>query len=72
MTRSEIESALDAHRLEVQLLNRRWWKVRRNGKTKLWKTRPDEFRIPIKYGMYGFGYITEENMSDPECWRIVE
>lgn len=24
---------------------------RRTGQTHLWKTRPDEFRVPVKYGM---------------------
>lgn len=24
---------------------------RRNGKTQTWKTRPDEFRVPIKFGL---------------------
>lgn len=36
-------------------------KVHRNGQTKYWKTRPTEFRIPFKYGMYDYGYITEKN-----------
>jgi hypothetical protein len=31
---------------------------RRNGKTQTWKTRPDEYRIPVKYGMYNFSQIT--------------
>lgn len=34
---------------------------RRNGKTKVWKTRPDEFKIPIKHGMYSYGYIDNTN-----------
>ena len=72
MTRNEIETALDQGRVEVQMNSRRWWKVRRNGKTHTWKTRPDEFRIPIKYGFRGHGYITHDNMGDAECWRIVE
>ncbi len=25
---------------------------RRNGKTQVWKTRPGEFRVPIKFGIY--------------------
>lgn len=32
---------------------------RRNGATKTWKTRPGEFRIPVKYGMYSYDYIDE-------------
>lgn len=34
-------------------------KWRRNGATKTWKTRPDEFRIPVKHGLRDHGYITE-------------
>jgi hypothetical protein len=41
----------------------RW---RRNGALKLWKTRPTEFRQPVKYGLYGFGYITHSNLD--ETW----
>ena len=32
-------------------------RVRVNGKVKTWKTRPDDFRIPVKYGLYTFGYV---------------
>lgn len=35
--------------------------VRRNGRTKTWKTRPGEFRIPVKYGMYECFYIDNRN-----------
>jgi len=35
------------------------WRV--NGKVKTWKTRPNEFKIPVKHGMYDFGYITQHN-----------
>lgn len=42
---------------------------RRNGKTQTWKTRPDLWRIPIKYGLYGYGNIYE---SDAVGWHIAE
>jgi hypothetical protein len=32
---------------------------RRNGSTQTWKTRPEDFRIPVKYGMYDYGQITQ-------------
>ncbi len=38
--------------------------VRRNGKTKTWKTRPGEFQIPVKYGMYEYFYITQRNADE--------
>ena len=39
-------------------------RVRRNGKTQTWKTRPNEFRIPVKYGLYGYGDITHDNCHE--------
>ena len=42
-------------------------KVRRSGATKVWKTRPEEFKIPVKYGLYENGYITQDNASE---WTI--
>lgn len=36
----------------------RW---RRNGKTKTWKTRPDDFAIPVKRGLREYGIITHYN-----------
>jgi len=41
------------------------WRV--TGQLKVWKTRPTEFRIPIKYGMYtnyNSGYITHDNANE--------
>lgn len=32
---------------------------RRNGQTKTWKRQPERFRIPVKYGLYAYSYITE-------------
>lgn len=39
----------------------RW---RRNGATKTWKTRPDDFRIPIKRGLNEYAYITPSNAHE--------
>lgn len=50
----------------------RW---RRNGKTQTWKTRPEDFRVPIKYGLRGFSAI-EKSSADlfhvaSECSREI-
>jgi hypothetical protein len=37
---------------------------RRNGETKLWKTRPQDFRVPIKYGLRRGWYLTPDNARD--------
>jgi hypothetical protein len=58
-----IEAALDSGRVQAEMTNGRWWRVRRNGRTKLWKTRPGEFRIPIKAGLRSCAYLTETNVQ---------
>jgi len=39
-------------------------KWRRNGATQTWKTRPNDFRVPVKYGLYGYGQIRETDVGD--------
>jgi len=41
--------------------------ARRNGATKTWKTQPGEFKIPAKYGMYEYFYITDKDAAD---WSV--
>lgn len=36
---------------------------RPSGGVKTWKTRPAEFRMPVKYGLYESGAITHENAA---------
>lgn len=36
-------------------------KWRANGQCKTWKRSPERFKLPIKHGLYNYGYITEEN-----------
>jgi len=40
--------------------NNKKWRV--NGKVKLWKTQPNRISIPVKRGLYEYGYITESNL----------
>lgn len=37
------------------------WRV--NGNVKRWKRQPDRIQIPIKFGIYNFGYITNHNIN---------
>ena len=41
-------------------------KCRRNGKTQTWKKSPERFKIPVKYGLYEYFYIDENNCQDWE------
>lgn len=49
----------------------RRWRV--SGQPKTWKTRPDEVRVPVKYGLRGTGYVDERNVgrffSGGDCGR---
>ena len=48
----------------VHIASGRTW--RRNGRTQTWKTRPQEFRIPVKFGLYAYGNITQYHASEFE------
>lgn len=38
----------------------RW---RRNGKNKEWRRDQGRIQIPVKYGLHGYGYVTEDDLS---------
>lgn len=44
-------------------------RCRVNGKCKIWKTRPDKFQLPVKYGFKDCFYITERNAAN---WFVKE
>lgn len=39
-------------------------RIRVSGRCKIWVTRPTEFKLPVKYGLYESGYITPLNASE--------
>jgi hypothetical protein len=41
--------------------------VRVSGQVQTWKTRPEDFRVPVKYGMYESSEVTQSNAGD---WHI--
>ena len=36
-------------------------RVRQSGSMKTWKTRPNDFHLPVKYGMYESAWIDQDN-----------
>jgi hypothetical protein len=42
-------------------------RARRKGRTQTWKTRPAEFRLPVKTGLYLYHQITHQNAAD---WEV--
>ena len=53
-----IEAALDAGEIRALAPNGNYGSCRRNGKTVTWVRLPNEFRIPVKIGFRGYGYIS--------------
>lgn len=43
--------------------------ARVSGKCQTWKTRPDDFRLPVKHGLYESSAITPENAGE---WHLAE
>ena len=62
-----VEKALSEGRLFCAMANGNYWRCRRNGRTKLWKTRSGEFRIPIKAGFRTCGYVTHRSEIGMGC-----
>jgi hypothetical protein len=60
--RITLEQAIDRGNVWALMRNGRWWRVRRNGATQLWKTRPDEYSIPIKAGLRFYTRITHRDI----------
>jgi len=42
-------------------------RARVNGKVQTWKTRPEEFKLPLKHGLKDCFYITEFNAAE---WEV--
>lgn len=43
-----------------------FYRIRVNGKPKTWKTRPEEIKIPVVFGLKGYFYLTERDIGDFE------
>lgn len=44
-------------------------RCRANGRCKLWKRRPDRFRLPVKHGLRDCFYLTPDNAAD---WFVLD
>lgn len=61
-TREQIEQALADGKLWARMARGNFWVLRRGGATKLWKTKPSAFRIPVRAGLGSTGAITESTV----------
>jgi hypothetical protein len=62
ISRQQFETALDAGNVEVLALNGKWYRARRNGKTKVWHTRND-WEVPIKFGFSACSRVDNRNIN---------
>lgn len=46
--------------------------VKINGAVKTWKTRPQDLRIPLKYGMYEYAYAEMKDGQWTQCGLLVD
>lgn len=56
----QVRYELEHGSLWVRMSNGRYWRLRANGATKLWKRDAFRYRIPVKAGMYVYSEITNE------------
>jgi len=55
------EDVLNPQVLGFYAGNGEYW--RKNGKVKTWKTRPNDFRVPVKFGLRDFGQVDQDNLK---------
>jgi hypothetical protein len=55
------EQAMDKRNTEFHADGRKCKIWKRDGETKVWKIRPEEFMIPVQYGLYRYSRITDAN-----------
>ena len=72
VSRQDIERALADRKLFVRMRNGNNWRVRRNGNTQRWATRPDEFRIPCKAGLRLTFQITPADLPTFPLHYVIE
>ena len=56
------------HHVSVKNADKSPARCRVSGKCQTWKTRPTEFKLPVKHGLYDSFYITEDNATE---WSVI-
>lgn len=64
MTRSDALTVHTFYHVTLRNADGTAVRCRANGACKTWKTRPDDFRLPVKYGLKQCFYITPSNAKD--------
>jgi hypothetical protein len=46
------------------------WRV--NGAVKTWKRNPERVQIPVKHGLYDYGYVTETDLESFSLYDMTQ
>ena len=60
----ELKYGVTVHHISATNADGTPQRFRVSGKPKVWKTRPNEVKVPVKRGMYEYGYLTEHNIHE--------
>lgn len=47
------------------------YRLKVNGAVKTWKRDPDRVKIPVKYGLYQYGYVTNGTFEDGKHINLI-
>jgi hypothetical protein len=68
VTKEQAQTARNFEHITLKGSDKLPVRCRANGVCKVWKTRPNEFKLPVKYGLYQYFYITPENANE---WTVL-
>lgn len=68
VTKSQAMTARNFEHVSLKNRDGSRLRCRANGMCKTWKTRPEDFRLPVKYGLKECFYITPSNAAE---WEVV-
>lgn len=59
----EEAKSLSVGQIIYQLYDGKVYRWRVNGKVKTWVRNPNRVRVPLKHGMYVYGYLNQDNLE---------
>ena len=64
VTKEQAQTVRNFEHITLKGGDKRQIRCRAMGQCKTWKTRPNEFKLPVKYGLYQSFYITQDNANE--------
>ena len=64
ITKSEAQTVRNFEHVTLKGSDGKPVRCRAMGKCQVWKNRPADFKLPVKYGLYQSFYITEDNANE--------